>query len=130
MCQLSLHILNFNFQLCSRSEHKVFIHRTSSTCYKTIKRENILKYYFIRMKLYSKFQLNVPELRYRPASLNIKSLLHHTKSLQCNIVTPLRLSSHCKRTGEAKPSEAKRRQARRSEAARQRLVNTSEFVVE
>ena len=78
---MSLSILNFNLQFCSvpeiytsPTEHKVFIHiRTYSTCHKTIKRENILKYYFIKMKLYSKFQLNVPDRRYRPAMLNIKT---------------------------------------------------------
>ena len=82
MCQMSLHILNFNFQLCSvpeiyiypHTEHKVFIHiRTYSSCHKTIKHGNILKYYLINKKLYSKFQLNVLDQRYRPAMLNIKT---------------------------------------------------------
>ena len=52
---MSLHILNFNFQLCSvpevytsPTEHKAFKHtRTCSTLHKTNKRENVLKYYLL-----------------------------------------------------------------------------------
>ena len=71
---MSVHIVNFNFQLCSVPEiyttppHKVFIHIRNSTCHKVNKRENILKYFLLASDE-TVFEIstlyNIPHLRYR-----------------------------------------------------------------
>ena len=63
-----------------------------------------------------------------PVLLCADSNDHMTLCLYISLGKSLRLCSHCKRTGEARRSDAKRGEARQSEAARQRLANTSEFV--